>query len=50
MSGDLSGFSMFELFKVEAETNAATLNEGLLALEANPTDLSQVEKLMRAAH
>ena len=50
MSGDLSGFSMFELFKTEAESHSAALNEGLLAIEANPADLSHVEQLMRAAH
>ena len=47
---DLGGFSMFELFKAEAETNCATLNEGLLKLEADPSDLSAIEPLMRAAH
>ena len=50
MSGDLSGFSMFELFKTEAVSQTAALNEGLLAIEANPDDLSHVEQLMRAAH
>lgn len=50
MSGDLSGFSMFELFKTEAETHSASLSEGLLAIEANPEDLSHTQELMRAAH
>ncbi len=50
MSGDLSGFSMFELFKSEAESHAQTLSDGLLALESDPADLSHVEGLMRAAH
>ena len=50
MSGDLSGFSMFELFKAEAETHARTLSDGLLALEARPDELTHVESLMRAAH
>jgi two-component system sensor histidine kinase and response regulator WspE len=50
MSNDLSGFSMFDLFRAEAETHAAALSEGLLAIEADPTDLSHVDKLMRAAH
>ena len=52
MSGgfDLSGFSMFELFKGDAESNLQVLNAGLLALEANPADLSAIEPLMRAAH
>ncbi len=50
MSGDLSGFSMFELFKAESASQAAVLNQGLLAIEANPQDTSHVESLMRAAH
>ena len=50
MSADLSGFSMFELFRSEAESHSAALSEGLLAIEANPNDLSRVEQLMRAAH
>lgn len=47
---DLGGFSMFDLFKVEAETHCAMLNEGLLAIEAAPGDLARIEPLMRAAH
>ncbi len=50
MSGDLSGFSMFDLFKSEAESNGQALSDGLLAIEANPGDLSHTERLMRAAH
>ena len=50
MSSDLSGFSMFELFRSEAESHSAALSEGLLAIEENPSDLSRVEQLMRAAH
>ncbi len=50
MSGDLSGFSMFELFKAEAETHARTLSDGLLALEAKPDELAHIDSLMRAAH
>ncbi|MDG2383882.1 MAG: hybrid sensor histidine kinase/response regulator [Pirellulaceae bacterium] len=50
MSGDLSGFSMFELFRDEARVHAITLSEGLLAVEENPSDLKQFESLMRAAH
>ena len=34
---DLSGFSMMDLFRTEAETQTAILNEGLLELEKNPT-------------
>ena len=52
MSGgfDLGGFSMFELFKGDAESNLQVLNNGLLALEGNPADLGAIEPLMRAAH
>ena len=50
MSGDLSGFSLFELFKDEAESHAAALNDGLLAIESQPNDVTPVEGLMRAAH
>lgn len=50
MSGDLGGFSLFDLFRGEAETHCRTLNEGLLALEARPDDLAAIEPLMRAAH
>lgn len=50
MSGDLSGFSMFDLFRAEAETHAQALSDGLLELEARPDNLSHVDELMRAAH
>ena len=35
MSGDLSGFSMMELFRMEAESHTATLSAGLVALEGH---------------
>ncbi len=47
---DLGGFSMHELFKAEAETHCAALNDGLLKLESSPGDVSVVTPLMRAAH
>ncbi|MDF1700143.1 MAG: hybrid sensor histidine kinase/response regulator [Planctomycetota bacterium] len=47
---DLSGFSMLDLFKAEVETHAATLEQGLVDLEAAPTDVARIEPLMRAAH
>ncbi len=47
---NLSDFSMLELFRTEVETHVATLNEGLLALEQNPTAGDTLESLMRAAH
>ncbi|MBL9150768.1 MAG: hybrid sensor histidine kinase/response regulator [Phycisphaerae bacterium] len=46
----VGGFSLFDLFKGEAETHCRVLNDGLLALEAKPDDLAAVEPLMRAAH
>lgn len=46
---DLSGFSMLDLFKAEAETQKVALNDGLLALEKGATP-EQLESLMRAAH
>ena len=51
MSGqDLSNFSMFDLFRMEVETQAATLNDGLLALENNVDVVETLASLMRAAH
>ncbi|MFM7051054.1 MAG: Hpt domain-containing protein, partial [Planctomycetota bacterium] len=46
---DLSGFSLHELFRAEAEAHAATLSDGLVRLEES-ADASAVEPLMRAAH
>ena len=46
---DLSGIPMLDLFKAEAETQLAALNNGLLALEKTATP-EQLESLMRAAH
>ena len=42
--------SMLELFKTEVETHAVTLNDGLLALETDPTATDNLEAMMRAAH
>ncbi len=47
---DLSGFSMMDLFRTEAEAQTAILNEGLLAIERDPTSTQWLERLMRAAH
>ncbi|OQX25465.1 MAG: hypothetical protein BWK80_15470 [Desulfobacteraceae bacterium IS3] len=49
---DLSSFSMIDLFRSEVEVHAATLNEGLLALENEAGDRKPqtIESLMRAAH
>ena len=51
MSDDLSGFSLLDLFRSEAETNLATISSGLLALEGVSTPRPEsIEPLMRAAH
>lgn len=42
--------SMLELFKVEAEAQAKSINENLLALETDPNNSSILEPLMRASH
>ena len=47
---DLSGFSLMDLFRSEAEGQVVTLTEGLLALEGAATAPSALEPLMRAAH
>ena len=47
---DLSKFSMLDLFRVEAETQALVLTSGLLALERDPALADQLEACMRAAH
>ncbi len=49
-NGDLSGFSMSELFRLEVESQAADLTAGLLALENDPAATHLLEGLMRAAH
>lgn len=50
MSGDLSGFSLMELFRMEAETHTATLSAGLVSLEATSATPEMIDPLMRAAH
>lgn len=42
--------SMLDLFRVECEQHGAVLNQGLLALEQDPTSPERLEPLMRAAH
>ncbi len=49
MSDDLSGFSLMELFRLEAETQLSVLSSGLVALETDRSQ-AQAEALMRAAH
>ena len=50
MSGDLSGFSMFELFREEARTHGETISRGLVELESDPGNENLIAELMRAAH
>lgn len=45
---DLSAFSLFELFRLEAQTQTAVLTDGLLAFERGGA--AGMEALMRAAH
>lgn len=48
--GDLSQFSMLDLFRMEADSQTQILTEGLLAMERHQGDASAVEAMMRAAH
>lgn len=52
MSEDLSGFSLMDLFRMEAESHTSTLSTGLVALEnaEGPAAPETIEPLMRAAH
>ncbi len=50
MSGDLSGFSLIELFRMEAESHTSTLSAGLVSLEEASATPEVIEPLMRAAH
>jgi two-component system sensor histidine kinase and response regulator WspE len=47
---DFSDFSMFELFRTEADNQVKILTAGLLILEQGRDDGKQTEGLMRAAH
>jgi two-component system sensor histidine kinase and response regulator WspE len=47
---DLSGFSMLELFRLEAETQTAALSAGVLAIEQLEHSPAAIESMMRAAH
>lgn len=42
--------ALLELFREEVRANAQILNEGLVALDRDPTDVERIEPLMRAAH
>ena len=50
MSGDLSGFSLMELFRMEAESHTAVLSAGLVSLEGTAAAPETIDPLMRAAH
>jgi two-component system sensor histidine kinase and response regulator WspE len=47
---DLSQLSMFDLFRMEVESQVQVLTSGLLALERDHTAAAQLESCMRAAH
>jgi two-component system sensor histidine kinase and response regulator WspE len=47
---DLSGFSMLELFRLEAESQTAILSAGVLAVEELERSPETIESMMRAAH
>ncbi len=50
MADDLSGFSMLELFRLEADSQTAVLSAGVLAIEELEKSPQTVESMMRAAH
>jgi two-component system sensor histidine kinase and response regulator WspE len=47
---DLSGISLRELFRLEAETQTQVLTSGLLALERDPGAVDPLDACLRAAH
>ncbi|NYE61206.1 two-component system sensor histidine kinase and response regulator WspE [Duganella sp. 1224] len=49
-NGDLSQFSMLDLFRMEADSQTQILTDGLLAMERLRDDAGAVESMMRAAH
>jgi two-component system sensor histidine kinase and response regulator WspE len=48
--GDLSSFSMLDLFRMEADAQVRVLTDGLLQLERGAADPELLESMMRAAH
>jgi len=48
--GDMSGFSMLDLFRMEAGEQARVLTDGLLRLERGDADAALLDSMMRAAH
>ena len=47
---DLSGFSMLDLFRLEADTQTAVLSAAVLAIEELERSPETLESMMRAAH
>ena len=47
MADDLSGFSMLELFRLEAEGQVAVLSAGVLAIEELEKSPETIEAMMR---
>jgi two-component system sensor histidine kinase and response regulator WspE len=50
MSNGLEDFSLFDLFRMEAEEQVRVLQQGLIELEAGSATAATLEALMRAAH
>jgi two-component system sensor histidine kinase and response regulator WspE len=50
MSNELEDFSLFDLFRMEAEEQVRVLQSGLIELEAGAASGTTLESLMRAAH
>lgn len=50
MSNGLEDFSLFDLFRMEAEEQVRALQAGLIELEAGTATAGTLESLMRAAH
>lgn len=48
--GDLSAFSMLDLFRMEADSQTQILTDGLLTMERHAGDAAAIEPMMRAAH
>ncbi len=49
-SDNLGDFSMLELFRMEVETQKVVLSNGLVSIERDPANPTELESLMRAAH
>jgi len=48
--GNLSDMSMFDLFRIEVESQTAILSKNLLEIEDDPKSQTLLESLMRASH